>query len=216
MHPKHYFNSFIILFSLLALVACDKCDCGGNPYRSELEYNSINVVSIDNSDRHTSFLNSRDSIPRKAIALKIELEDTVYREWTVVETTSNTSCRNSWGVPVELHCDWFGPIYHLTNKMAAIRVITRYDYSEEYPAGTEITDLFLAYYNTHEFETVGLYCEIDSAINHFNTSPWARDPIELYLALANAVQADSLLFDVAIEFEDNSELATQSEVIYPI
>lgn len=216
MKPKHVL--FLIYILIIAYTSsCTKCECGDNPYQSDLEYNSIKVASIANSTEYLDFDNEQDSIPRKAIAIKIVLEDTVSREWIRVNSSQfSYTCTNAFGIDHPLHCDWFGPAYQLLNKITAIRVITQYNYSEDYPAGTEVTELFLAYYNTYEFETLGLYCKIDSVINHYNSSVWAGDPIAFSLVLTEEAQADSLLFDIAVEFEDNSELYTTLNVIYPV
>ena len=212
----------ILYFSLISMfTACQSdCDCerGENPYSTDLVFNTIKTTSIDNSGPSIDFSNEATSIPYKAIALRVALSDSVTRE--IVGHANTDQTRTTWyGKREIVHSDWFYPRYIMIKKISAIRMITLYDFSPEYPAGTELSELFKAaiWYYQDSIPQEYLYTEMDSTIRFFETKEFIRSiPLNLDLVLTQPALCDSMRLEISVEFDDNSALTDTTSTIYPI
>jgi hypothetical protein len=221
MSPKKIVRT-IVYFTLLSMfTACesdrDFCNCGENPYETDLILNTIKTTSFDNSGPSISFDKEATNIPYKAIALRIALSDSVSRE-IVGHANTTPTCTNWDGSVRYLTCDWFSPRFNFVKKITALRIITLYDFSDELPARTEITNLFLAYWPIYqENDKKDLYTEIDSIIDSLQTDNFIHQRnFNLNVVLTQPALCDSMRLEISVEFDDNSALTDTTSTIYPI
>lgn len=216
MHPNR--TSIFLLLSLsLSFASCRKeFECKNEPTILELDLNKISLVPLDNSGDYLPFKPSNDSIPRSAIAIQVDVTDDAYLDENGIPTYYKSGMLDEVSAKEYVFCDFFYPKYYLTKKITAIRILTLQDFSANYPAGSEVSDLFLVWDMGIAYEHNYMYVTLNDLITYLNFSKSISGPvIQFYSVLTIPAMSDKLELTVVFEFDDNSEIAATTPIIYP-
>ncbi len=205
----------IVSVALLRLMAgcIFNCDCP-TPEVLDLNYNKAIITSVNNADSYISFNPATDLIPAKAIGFEIILTDTLHYEKPDYGYVQRPFVRMSFfNEAYAWDCDCLYFEFRPIKKMSSIHVRTLFDFSPDYKAGSDMTDIFVGYISTKR----GMYSSLDDIISYSGSKDRLFEPtIDFSLFLKQAPTTDSLKFEITFEFDDNSFVTDSTAVVYPI
>jgi hypothetical protein len=166
----------------------------------EYKWKGFEIQIIDNSGKEPVICDLNQIINKNALGFRILMNDTVFytaQRFSVITECRATSC---------------GQQYTRLHSMTSIAVKTIYDYSEKFPAESDITSLFKARISEKINED---YDTIDNMISSINatTNDWNQQKtadFDLYL-LDNTCAGGKQKFEINILLSDGNMLAKQTD-----
>ena len=206
----------ITLLKLMAGCIFEKCSCP-TPEELDLNFNKAIINSVNNSDGYIDRNPEADTIPSKAIGFKIRLTDSTYYENPEYNMYAHAFQRHlsffNEAQAMDCRCQYFE--YKPIKNLSLIHVKTLLNFSPDYMAGSDMTDLFVGYINNYSAQ--GLYSTLADVIDYYGVKDKLYNPtIDFSLFLKQASTTDSLQFEITFEFDDNSYLTDTTSVVFPI
>lgn len=206
------------LFLLRLITGCIfRCNCPDTEIL-DINFNKLIINNINNSDGYIGYHHISDSVPAKAIGFNILVCDSIYYEnpdYYYVQNRQHFQPFIKGAYAWQCFCNEYD--YHPNGNIIAIRVNSLFDFNAEYPAGSDISHLYVALAPYYDFNTKGMYASIDELLVWIQNNKVLDLPeIELSLFLKEAPTSDSIQLVFRFEFDDNSFLDANSPVIYPI
>lgn len=185
----------------------------------DLTFNKSIIKAIDNSDNYIQYIQTADSIPNKAVGFEIEIMDSSYIDEYSYELYAQTKSPILLGFKGayawQCYCNYYD--YRPTKTIENISLITLFDFSEDYPAQTDISSLFLGYIDRYDFDNKNLYSNVNQILKYYNAfDPLESSSIKFEIYLTKPVMNDSLQLEITFEFDDNSFLSDTTSVVYTI
>jgi len=197
----------LLLFILRVIVSCT-CNC---PEKEFIDFNcSIVQLEIrDNSGAYEVHADTTQILPAEAIGFHFWLYDTLemnyyYAQNAVFNFGFNTASAFS------CDCDFYD--YKQVKQLNNIEVITRLNFSDEYPSGSNVSNLFLGRINNWGMnELYKTPCDI---IDYYQLNEVLDNPsISFSLYLTEAAKNDSLQLEFLFHFNNNTYLSKVSPVL---
>ena len=170
-----------------------------------LKWTGFRIQIIDNSGKEPIICDENCIINKNAFGFRISMNDTVFygiaqnfKNFSLIADCKATSCGEKWRRPHDI---------------TSIIIKTIYDYSEEFPAGTDITSLFKARIVKGISQN---YNTIDDIIPHINSLKNSNgysilSPIfDLYL-MDNTCIGGQQKFEISILLSDEKIFTKQTE-----
>ncbi|MGF7138770.1 hypothetical protein [Roseimarinus sediminis] len=221
--PGRLIRNLFLLFiglTLLRLVSgcIFRCSCPETEV-VDITYNKALISGIDNSDGYTWYHQLADSIPAGAIGFNIVLCDSNYFENPAYYFVQNKAyfqpfIKGAYAMQ-ECICNQYD--FKAEDGIRTLSISTRYDFSDDYPAGSDLTHLLVALVPNYPVDLQGMYLSFDELLEWLQKLDVLDLPeTEMDLFLKEAPTNDSLQLVFSFEFDDASCLAASSPVIYPI
>jgi len=187
----------LLVFHLLAIFqgCCPEME-------REFRWFDFEIQILDNSGE-IPIITEETNLNKNALGMRILLEplmgynvNTVSsRKFKIISECYAISCENYKFI--KLH------------KLIAIQVITVNDYSENYPANSDITELFKA---REINKTKSDYTSIDNIISIINNKNDATGSFDLFLIDKNANSGEHI-FEIRLKFSDDIEMVKQTATL---
>ena len=169
------------------------------------KWSGFEIQTIDNSGEEPVICDVNRIISKDALGFRISMNDTVFygiaqnfKNFSLIADCKATSCGTEWSRP---------------HNITSIIIKTIFDYSEEFPAGTDITSLFKARIVEGLSQN---YNTIDDIIPHINSLKNSNgysilSPIfDLYL-MDNTCIGGQQKFEISILLSDEKIFTKQTE-----
>lgn len=203
----------ILLFSIKVLNSCiGDCNC---PEVTILNFtiNSLELTLLDNSEHWTQSADSNENFHPKAFGFQIELRDTSIQDEFLYMShhyNPNPSFGFSTAFATSCYCDYYD--YQVSQYIDSISVISLLDFSNDTPAGTNISNILLAK-QSNDYGG-GLYNSLCDLIENINSEPLISSPnIEFHLYLAEAPEYAKGQFKINIHLNDGATVSRISPMI---
>jgi len=159
----------------------------------------FNINVIDNSDE-IPIITEEINLNKNALGFRIIMQDTVYwddccHNFSLINKCYATSCDRK-----DI------PLHNLTE----IQVITINDYSEDYPASSNITELFKARESQNTKSDYISIEKIISVINNHDNYTFAN--FDLYLMDTNCISGEHI-FEIILNFSDGVVITKQTNLL---
>ena len=169
----------------------------------EINYNSISLVGIDNSDIHLGYYSTIDTIYSDAVALKLTLSDTsnfyatsFYQD--LIQTFSFQT----------LKADDIDPSYIPRNKVIDISVKTMFDINDSLNAGDDISEYVL----TASRDDFDLYHNLNQGVLWLNGIQSYYESSSIILILKTSVENTTAQFEVIVTLDNGNKLIGMTEI----
>jgi hypothetical protein len=192
---------FLLGFTLRIIYSC--CECENNIQRYSI--NNIIIQNIDNSGIYTK--PAGDTLYRNAVAFEITLNNNEF-SYSTYESYGTT------GFSTIFACDC-NTYFQVLNKIDSITIITENNINFEYPAQTDITDLFVAFSPLQQNEFTSIYRPINEVIEQLNESTQFNDNfLKFQCFLTIPVDYNEISFQFNIYLSDKTLVSKNTSIIY--
>ncbi len=163
----------------------------------EMNYNTISVLGIDNSERFLDYYNTTDTVYSEAVALKLTLSDSL-----IYYAASSFPKVKQMFTFQTLQADEIAPSYIPKNKVVDIQINTLLDINESLKAGDDISEHML--YTTGE--NFDLYYNSDKGISCLNGIQSYYEESFIILVLNTSIENTKAQFEVKVTLDNGNEL----------
>lgn len=169
----------------------------------EIEYNSISIVGINNSERFLDYYSSVDTIYSDAVALKLTLSDSsFFYESSFYENLTQTCSFQT------LRADDIDPSYIPKHKVVDISVKTMLDINDSLNAGDDISEYVLTAYR----DNFDLYHNLNQGILWLNGIQSYYESSSIILVLKTSVKNTNAQFEVIVTLDNGNKLTGITEL----
>lgn len=194
-----------------------RCNCPETEIL-DIGFNKTILSNINNSDGYLWYHQQTDSIPAAAIGFSIVLCDSNFYEnpeYYFVQQNHIPPTLIKGAYAWECFCNEFD--FRPGGKLSSINILTLFDFNTNYPAGSDISHLFVATASGTDFELHNMYAtceELIDWIQHKEILPLPE--IKFNLFLKDSPQNDSLRLQFNFKFDDNSFVEMNSSLVHII
>ncbi len=190
-----------IIFIIKLVTSClPNTDEGAKIY---YDIDSLSIQNMDNSKEYLTF-NPDDKMYSAAVSFRLKFLSTSreFGHYGMHQSKSTAGFATAYArSPVE-------PLYYSNQTIRKITIITLRDISPEFPAGTDVTNLFLVH-NDHR----DLYEKIDETLKRFETQNGSLGMLQMDLILKESIKNHEAQFRYIVELSDNTSLTKETNLI---
>lgn len=169
----------------------------------EIDYNHINVIGIDNSDRYMDNYTAIDTLFSDAVALKLTLSDTT--KYYAASFLPNLLEIFSFQT---LKANDIDPTYVPRNKVTDIKIKTLLDINDVLKAGDDVSEYFLCA-SRNDFD---LYHNLRYGISWLNDVQSYYEGGSIILVLKTSVKNTNAHFEITVILDNGIELLGTTEI----
>jgi hypothetical protein len=192
---------FLTGFILRVVYSC--CECENN-----VQSYSINNIFIQNIDNTGEYIKpAGDTLNRNAVAFEITLNNKEFSD-------NAYACFSSTGFAVTMACEC-NTYFEVLNKIDSITIISQSNINFDYPAQTNVTNLFVAFSPLQQNEFTSIYKSIDEVIEQLNESnSFINNYLKLQCFLTIPVDYNAISFQFNIFLSDKTFISKNTPIIY--
>jgi len=199
----------VILILLIANIiriipGCCKCDESSMPFN----FTKMDIVNLDNSG-DWAVTTSLDTMKAGAVAFEIALFDSLGYYYAQEKQGNNSGFSSAKA----MKCDCSFP-YQANQYLSSLSITTLNAITPEIPAGSDVSDLFVARPTNNSASGSSLYITLESLCNQTNGKTYYDSGIESFgLFLTVPVAFSQAQFVISASFSDNRELSDTTRLI---
>jgi len=167
----------------------------------EINFNQLKVIGVDNSMKKSEMGNHVDTMYKRAVALRVNITDTVMYYATF--QTKNSYRLFAFSTA---SADDISPYYVPQNKVVDITIKTLFDINPTIKAGDNVTEHMLS---PRDFN---LYHNLEKVIPYLNGDHYYKER-SILVVLKESVENTNAQFEVTVSLENGHQLSCTTERI---
>lgn len=200
---------FILLFANALRIIPGCCECDDTAIA--FDFNTTDIRNLDNSGEWVQSTISDTMLPG-AVAFEINLYDSLgyYGGYAAASFVKNIGFTTSHA----FSCDCSMP-FMARQFLEEIRITTLYRLSENIPAGTIVTGLFVGQPRGNSSTSSGIYTELSNIIRQTENKTYYDGGIESFgIYLKPEIENTLAQFEIQLSFSDNLQLTDTTNLIH--
>ncbi|NTW23349.1 MAG: DUF5034 domain-containing protein [Lentimicrobium sp.] len=196
---------FLLIVNMIRIIpGCCECDDSSMPFN----FTKMDIINLDNSG-DWAVTTSLDTMKAGAVAFEIALFDSLgyyYAQELQVNTPGFSSAK-------AMSCDCSFP-YQANQYLSSLSITTLNAITTEIPAGSDVSDLFVARPTNNSSSGNSLYITLEALCNQTNGKTYYDSGVESFgLFLTVPVAYSQAQFVISAIFSDNRELSDTTRPI---